>query len=174
MSDHRDIHELVHLHEDRAFNRRELARRVTLRTGGAAAALSALEALALPAAGQQLGCPDSVRVPEDAPDLACDMVGFPGEASPIFAYLTRAKELKELRPGGDTRKPRSAGLHQGRHDGGLPAPDSSGLLSTCSTVTEERLRDSLAALTFLKYLDFVEPERLGAVGFCAGGGTAST
>jgi len=82
-----EIDSLVHLYQDGAFSRRELARRVARITGSPIAAAAALQALGVVAAKRASAqCVAELRVPENAQDLESQMVEFPGPAGVLFAY----------------------------------------------------------------------------------------
>jgi carboxymethylenebutenolidase len=56
--------------------------------------------------------------------------------------------------------------------GGTPADPEEALRLYQQTTPEGRLADMLSALAYLQGLDIVRGDKLGAVGFCAGGGNA--
>jgi carboxymethylenebutenolidase len=187
---------LVHLYEDGAFSRRELVDRLTRRLGSAAAAVATLEALGITAetaSAQTAGtCPADVKVPENAPDLDARMIEFDGKAGKIFAHLARPKTQ------GDAPRPAVHVLHENRgltehirdvtrraaragyvglgihlvsRAGGsykLTDPEE-GAAAYRKTERGAMLEDMLSRLEYLKAQKFVRAERLGSVGFCAGG-----
>jgi carboxymethylenebutenolidase len=192
-NDQTHIEELAHLYVDGAFDRRELLRRVARVTGSLAAAMVALESVGLRAHTDDeelCACPDDVRVPEDASDLeVIHQVEFPGEAGPIFAHQARPVGAPPL-PGilvihenrglndhirDVTRRAARAGFVGVGIDllsrfGGTPDDPEEALLLYQQTTMEGRLSDMLHALDYLGSLNLVQSDKLGAVGFCAGGG----
>jgi carboxymethylenebutenolidase len=192
-NDRSHIDALAHLHVDGAFDRRELLRRVACITGSIAAATMALEAVGLPAQGADEAlcpCPEDVRVPEDAPDLeVMHQVAFPGDAGPIFAHQARPRQAQPL-PGilvihenrglndhirDVTRRAARAGFVAVGIDllsrlGGTPDDPEEALRLYQHTTAEGRLADLLSAVDYLQHLGIVQGHKLGAVGFCAGGG----
>jgi carboxymethylenebutenolidase len=187
------IHELAHLYVDGAFDRRELLRRVARVAGGMAAATAALESLGLPARAndtEPCGCPEDVTVPEDAKDLeVIHQVEFPGQEGAIFGHQARPVNREPL-PGilvvhenrglndhirDVTRRAARAGFVALGIDllsrfGGTPDDPEEALLLYNQTTPAGRLADMLSALDYLQSLDIVQRDKLGAVGFCAGGG----
>jgi carboxymethylenebutenolidase len=192
-NDRSHIEELAHLHVDGAFDRRELLRRVAGVTGSIAAATMALESVGLPAqaADEELcTCPEEVRVPEDAEDLeVMHQVEFPGDAGTLFAHQARPRHAKPL-PGilvihenrglndhirDVTRRAARAGYVAVGIDllsrfGGTPDDPEEALRLHQQTTAESRLADMLRAIEYLQNLVMVQGHKLGAVGFCAGGG----
>jgi carboxymethylenebutenolidase len=208
--DRSHIEELAHLYVDGAFDRRELLRRVASVTGSIAAATVALESIGVAAERQdakggadrgrgndddQCGCPEDVRVPEDARDLEVMQVEFPGEAGVIFAHRARPRQRgrrkqDEPLPGilvihenrglnehirDVTRRAARAGFVALGIDllsrlGGTPSDPEEALRLYQQTTPEGRLADMLSALAYLHGLDIANGDKLGAVGFCAGGG----
>ena len=187
------IEELVHLYVDGAFSRRELMERVSKHAGGMAAAVVALTALGVGTAEAQNACPDDVRVPEGAPGIYSSAVSFPGENATLLGYLAYPNPLA---PG---RSPAIIVVHQNRglveqikditrrvaragfvglgvdllsRQGGTDqfVDPVQQMQAYGRTVPAERRSDLIASLAFLKDQGFVRPDRVGAVGFCAGGG----
>jgi carboxymethylenebutenolidase len=191
--DRSHVEELAHLYVDGAFDRRELLKRVALVTGSFAAATVALELVGLSAHTEEeelCTCPEDVRVPEDAEDLeVIHQVEFSGDAGTIFAHQARPIHATAL-PGvlvihenrglndhirDVTRRAARAGLVGVGIDllsrfGGTPDDPEEALRLYQQTTPEGRLADMLSALAYLQSLDIVQTDRLGAVGFCAGGG----
>jgi carboxymethylenebutenolidase len=191
--DRSHIEALVHLHVDGAFDRRELFRRVACVTGSLAAATMALESVGLSAqaADETLClCPDDVRVPEDATDLDVrHQVEVPGDMGTLFAHQARPRHAPPL-PGllvihenrglndhirDVTRRAARAGFVALGIDllsrfGGTPDDPEEALRLYQQTTAEGRLADLLSAVDYLQNLGMVQGHKLGAVGFCAGGG----
>jgi carboxymethylenebutenolidase len=191
--DRSHIEELAHLYVDGAFDRRELLKRVAGVTGSLAAATLALESVGLSAHTEDeepCNCPEDVTVPENAEDLeVIHSVEFPGNAGTIFAHQARPIDSAPL-PGilvihenrglnnhirDVTRRAARAGFVAVGIDllsrfGGTPDDPEKALMLYQQTKPEDRLADMLSALAYLRTLDTVQKDKLGAVGFCAGGG----
>lgn len=185
---------LVHLYIDGAFNRRELVKRLTKSTGSLAAALAAMHALDVPAEAQTPAvCLANVRTPENPPDIDIYNVDFGGEAGPLFGYWTRPKPMPESPMAAVlvvhenrgltdyikdvTRRIARAGyvglaidlLSRQGGTAAYPDPVQAGNAYN-RTVPAQNVADMISAIAWLKTLDYVAPTRIGAVGFCAGGG----
>ncbi|MFN7936274.1 MAG: dienelactone hydrolase family protein [Bryobacteraceae bacterium] len=193
MNDHKEAHELAHFYVDGALSRREMIRRARQIAGGVAMVSAALNNMGAPLKAQTSSCPVDLRVPADAPDIVGEDVQFPGDSSPLFAYVARPKR--------DVRDPIPAVLvvHENRgltehirdvtrrvaragyiglgidlisRFGGtaqFPDPADQGRLYG-QTTTEGRLADMRQAIAYLRTLPDVFGESIGTVGFCAGGG----
>ena len=192
-----DAEELVHLYIDGAFNRRELVRRLTRLTGSAAAAVAAMETLQVPAEAQTpASCLAAVQVPADAPDLDMVNVEFPGEAGTLFGYWVRVKPMPEIPMGAMlvihenrgltdyikdvTRRLARAGYVSlgldllSRQGGTARFPDPVEATAAYNrTRPAENVSDMISAIQWLKTLDYVDPKRVGVIGFCAGGGNVA-
>jgi len=187
------IENLVHLYVDGAFSRREIIRRLTLQTGSAAAAIGILGEFGLSNATAQTTCPVDASVPADAPDLVSGDVSFPGEAGPVLGYLSRPGQLlRDSTPAvivihenrglvehirDVTRRTARAGFVAlgvdllSRQGGTAQFTDPVQQQAAYAQTTQDQRRsDLISALDFLKHLPFVQFDRIGAVGFCAGGG----
>lgn len=187
-----EAHELAHLYVDGALSRREMIRRSRNVAGGVAAISSALNLMGVPLNAQTTQCPENVRVPADAEDIVAQMVEFPGEASPVFGYFVKPKReavdplptvlvVHENRGMNEhiqdvARRMARSGFNALAIDllsrqGGtalFPDPADAGRAYNMTTVAG-RLADLRSAVTYLKSLPDVLP-KVGAVGFCAGGG----
>ena len=185
------IDSLVHLYVDGAFSRRELVRRVAKHTGSVAAAMTALKGYDV--FGQAAtACPADVRVPEDAPDLVARKVEYSGESSPLFGHLAYPRNL------GDAQVPGVIVIHENRglvdhikdvarrvaragfvalapdllsRQGGVELfPDAQQQTAAYGRTTPaERQADLISSLAYLKAQPNVIHNRIGTVGFCAGG-----
>jgi carboxymethylenebutenolidase len=186
------IDSLVHLYVDGAFSRRELVGRVAKHTGSVAAALAALRGYDV-FAQAVTACPADVRVPENAPDILAQNVQYAGEGGPMFGYLAypRTTDGRPL-PGvivvhenrglvdhikDVTRRVARAGFVGlapdllSRQGGTSQFTDPTQQAAAYGrTTTAERLADLYSSLTYIKSLANVIFDRIGAVGFCAGGG----
>jgi carboxymethylenebutenolidase len=193
--DSNEIDELVHLYVDGAFNRRELWKRVTALTGSAAAATSALVSLGIPetASAQTAGACADPRVPADAPDVEGVFTDFPGDAGSLFGYLALPRKpftaqmpavlvIHENRGLNEhikdvTRRFARAGYvglgidllsRQGGTDR-FPDPADAGRAYNNVTASDA-LADMKSAVAYLRTLGVVKANRIGSIGFCAGGG----
>ena len=186
--------ELIHLYIDGAFSRRELVRRIREATGttaGLGATLAAMGALSSKAIAQQ--CPDNVRVPEGADGIATESVEYPGEAGKLLGYLAKPAPdgpdpiaaimvVHENRGLTDyikdvTRRVAQAGFvglgidllsRQGGTD--QFTDPASQAQAYNKTVPAERLADMRSSVAWLRTRNEVAADRIGTVGFCAGGG----
>jgi carboxymethylenebutenolidase len=186
------ISSLVHLYVDGGFSRRELIRRVARHTGSVATATAAVAALGV-AKGQQIAaCPANLTVPENAPDIVARDVEYPGDAGKLFGYLAEPKNAQGPQPGvivvhenrglvdhikDVTRRIARAGFVGlapdllSRQGGTKLFPDATTQGQAYGrTLPQERLADLYSTMTFIKQQPTVQWQRLGAVGFCAGGG----
>ena len=186
------IEELLHLYVDGAFSRRELIRRLAVYTGGVAGAIAALSGLNL-ARAQDASSSCPAKVPADAEDLNVSDIEFAGEDSPVFGHLAFPKmDAGKKLPGvivihenrglldhikDVTRRAARAnfvalGVDLLSRQGGtqqFPEPTQQAAAYR-QTSAEGRLSDLISGVRYLQSLDFVESDRIGAVGFCAGGG----
>jgi carboxymethylenebutenolidase len=192
-----EIEELVHLHEDGALNRRDLLRRVAAITGSLPAALAAVSALGVPQQAQaqeaQPVCPENARVSADSSEVNWTSSEFPGRAGRLYGHLaTPNREYRGPMPAilvihenrglnehikDVTRRLARQGYvalgidllsRQGSTEA-FPDPVEAGRAYGRVTAAEA-LEDMQSALEFLRTLEIVRAERLGAIGFCAGGG----
>lgn len=190
-----EIEELVHLYEDGAFPRRELLRRIAKVTGSLTTAAAAVAALGVPeeaSAQTAAGCED-LRVSATDREVQSVIAEFPGEAGKLFGYLslpTRTytgpmpavlvihenrgltEHIKDV-----TRRVAKAGYAAlgidliSRWGGTDQYPDPAAAAAAYSNVTSATaLADARSALEYLKTLGVVNSQRLGSIGFCAGGG----
>ena len=183
------IDSLVHLYVDGFYNRRELMKRLARYTGGVAAATTLLTQRGLAQLEPQ-GCPDSVRVPENAEDITAETIVFPGKGTSLFGYLTKPNPLEKALPAvlvihenqgltdhikDVTRRVARAGFiglgldFLSRQGGTESIPSNQRAQAYGRTVTQERLDDMLSAVDYLKSEGFVIPNKIGTVGFCVGG-----
>ena len=188
------VEELVHLYVDGAFNRRELIQRVARHTGSVAAAMAALSGFPI-AQAQTATCSADASVPADAPDLRVADVQFAGEASTVLGYLAYPRtDGSQLWPGvlvihenrgmvehirDVTRRVARAGYVAlgvdllSRQGGTAQFTDATQQSAAYNRTTlDERRADLISGLAYLKSLDMVRFNRIGVVGFCAGGGNA--
>lgn len=187
------IANLIHLYIDGAFSRRELVRRVAAHVGGTTAALAVLSAAGVPAAQAQTACPAGISIPENAPDLIGTDVSYPGEAGTLFGYLVRPRQMpadsvpaiivihenrglvEHIRD--VTRRAARAGFVSlgvdllSRQGGTAQFTDPVQQTTAYNKTTQdERRADLFSALDYLKNRPDVRFNRIGTVGFCAGGG----
>ena len=196
----RVVESLVHLYDDGAFPRRELIDRLTRRLGSGAAVLAALEGLGLmhltsdqAVAQDGAACPADVKVPLNAPDIDAKMIEFDGKAGKIFAHFAVPKAASaKPRPAvlvvhenrgltehikDVTRRVARAGFVGlgidlvSRAGGSYKITDPEEAAAAYrKTERNAMLEDMISGLEYLKAQKFVNGARLGAVGFCAGGG----
>ena len=187
------IEKLVHLYVDGAFNRRELIQRVAGHTGSIAAAIAALSGYDVVQAQTSSTCPADASVPADAPDLNVSDIVFPGDAGSIFGHLAYPQTTNEqVWPGvivvhenrglvehikDVTRRVARAGFVGlgvdllSRQGGTQQFTDPvQQMMAYSRTTQDERRSDLISGLGYIKSLDFVHSDRIGMVGFCAGGG----
>ena len=187
------IKSLIHLYEDGALNRRELIARLTRYTGTAAAAIAAVESAGL-AEAQTAGCPAGVQVPESDPAVVSQTLSIHGEGGRLLVYQSLPRDymtarrpavlvVHENRGLNDhikdvTRRVAKAGYvaigvdllsRQGGTDA-FPDPEQAGAAYN-RTRPEERREDLRSALLTIQDQTYVRRDRLGAIGFCAGGGS---
>jgi carboxymethylenebutenolidase len=186
------IEDLAHLYVDGAFDRRELLRRVAAVTGSLAAAAATLDAMDLQESGQDeksRADREDIRVPDHAHDLIVRDIQFPGESGAIFAHLARPRRAR--------RAPAVLVIHENRglsehikdvtrraaragfvglgidllsRFGGTPEDPEEALRLYGQTTVDGRLADMLSSVAYLQSLDVARGQKLGVVGFCAGGG----
>lgn len=191
------LDELVHLYRDGAFARRELFRRAAAVLGGPSAAAAALAAFGVPekadAEDQVDECP--ATVPEDADDLDSRIVEFSGESGKLFGYFSMKRgEAGEQAPAVLVIH-ENRGLNQhiqdvtrrvaradyvglgidllSRQGGSAQFTDPQQAANAYRNVTSAMaLEDMKSAVAYLRTLEQVRADRIGCVGFCAGGGNA--
>ena len=189
------VEKLVHLYVDGAFSRRELIQRIAAHTGSVAAAIATLSGYNLAQAEPASGCPADASVPANAPDLNVSDVQFPGDASTVFGHLAYPRTADpQVLPGvivihenrglvehikDVTRRVARAGFVGlgvdllSRQGGTQQFADPVAQMAAYGRTTQpERRADLVAGLTYLKSLEFVQFDRIGTIGFCAGGGNA--
>jgi carboxymethylenebutenolidase len=184
------IESLVHLHIDGAINRRDLLARLAKYTGGAAGAAAVVQSMGLAQAVDT--CPADVRVPEDAPDVEWHDIQYPGKAGTLYALLAHPRPLTSALPAvmvihenrglnehirDVTRRVARAGFVAlgidllSRQGGSWNFLDPVlGVQAYGRTQAGERLEDMLSSIEYLNSEGFVLSGKIGAVGFCAGGG----
>lgn len=184
------VDSLVHLYVDGALSRRDLVRRLAGYTGSLAAAATIAEGVGV--AQTTAGCPAGIKVPADAPDVESVDIQYPGPAGTMQALLAHPRPLTTALPAvivihenrglnehirDVTRRMARAGYvalgidFLSRQGGSANFQDPAlGLAAYNRTTVAERLEDMLATTAYLKTEGFVVGDRIGAVGFCAGGG----
>ena len=183
------VRDLIHLYEDGAIKRRELIKGLAKYTGGIAAAMATLESVGL--AQAPAGCVANARVPEDDPAIYAENLTL-FNAGPLFAYQARPADFSAgPRPAvlvvhenqgitdhikDVTRRVAKAGF-VGIAVDLLSRQGGTAQFTTPQTAQqaynrtrpEERLDDMRATLLTIRDQSYVRGDRLGAVGFCAGG-----
>jgi len=184
------IHQLVHDYVDGAIDRRELFRRVVRHTGSAAAATVALSGFSEALAQSPGACPDGIRTSVDDPAIRVEDVSFPNsDGIAIYGHLAYPRNI-EIAPAvivvhenrglvdhikDVTRRVAKAGfvglgVDLLSRQGGTHTIDPQQLNAAYNRTNQfERRIDLTAGLDFLKRLPYVEFDRIGMVGFCAGG-----
>ena len=189
------VEELVHLYVDGAFSRRELVERVSKYTGGLALAAATLTNLGVSTAEAQTGTPTDPKVPEGTPGIITNDVSYAGDGVTLLGYVAIPDPLpSEQLPGvmvihenrglvehirDVTRRVAVAGfaglgidlLSRQGGTGQFPDPVQQ-QQAYARTTQEERRSDMLSSIDYLKHLSYVRSDRIGTVGFCAGGGNA--
>ncbi len=185
------IKDLIHLFEDGQLNRRQLVERLTKYTGSVAAAVAAIDAAGL-AEAQTLQCPAGVQVPDSDPALLNQMLTISGEG-PLFVYQSVQTDWAT------TRRPAVVVIHENRgltdyvkdvtrrlakagyvaiavdllsRQGGtdrFPDAEAAGQ-AYGRTRPEERRADILSTINTIREQSYVRGDRIGVIGFCAGGG----
>ncbi len=183
---------LIHLYEDGALNRRDVIRKLVGCTGSMAAAMAVLESTGL-AQTTTAACAGDVRVAENDPAIYAEMLTLYG-SGPLYVYQARpsADSFTQPRPAvlvvhenqgltnhikDVTRRVAKAGyvgiavdlLSRQGGSGQFPTPETAAAAYN-RTRPEERREDMLSTLYTIREQPYVLREKLGAVGFCAGGG----
>jgi carboxymethylenebutenolidase len=191
-TDEEQIEDLVHLYIDGAFDRRELLKRVALYTGSIAAAVAAVGPEVMAQTAPQNAAPANSSVAEWEEAVQWFWVQYGGEAGTLQGYFARPRfqtqrvpailVIHENRGLNDhikdvTRRVAKAGFVALGVDllsrvGGTEAfPNPTDATQALNRIPlAERIADIRAAIEFLKIADYVRPDRIGAVGFCLGGG----
>jgi carboxymethylenebutenolidase len=184
----------VHLYVDGAIGRRDLVRRVAKHTGSVAAAMAALAGFEdLQAQTAPAGCNVDIRVPANAEHLVTADVTFPSDDGfRLSGYQAWPRTATDLMPGvivvhenrglvehirDVTRRIASAGfigvavdlLSRQGGVGQFPEPTQQTQAYGRTTPLERRM-DLLGTLAYIKTLPLIQYDRIGMVGFCAGGG----
>lgn len=195
-NDQEQIEDLVHLYIDGAFDRRELLKRVAVYTGSISAALAAVGPEVMAQSAPPGPNPANASVAENESDIQWFWVDYAGEPGTLRGYFARPRfetarlpavlVVHENRGLNDhikdvTRRVARAGFVGLGVDllsrvGGTEAyPNPTDATTALNRLTpEQRLADLRSAIDFLKIADHVRPDRLGAVGFCFGGGLVFT
>jgi carboxymethylenebutenolidase len=184
---------LIHLYEDGALNRRELITRLTRYTGSAAAAVAAIESAGFAEAQTITGCPAGIQVAENDPAIVNNMLTIHGEGGPLYIYQSLPRDyassprpavlvvhenrgLNEHIKDVTRRVAKSGYIAIGvdllsRQGGTERFPDAQDAGAAYNrTVPAERRQDLLSALLTIRDQRYVTRDRIGAIGFCAGGG----
>ena len=191
--DQSPVGELVHLYVDGAFGRRELIERVVKMTGSLAAAMVALGGYQEMSA-QATPVPPGVLVPENDPDISGRDVTYAGLGGALYGYLvTPRRALAAQQPGvivihenrglvehhrDVARRAAKAGFVAlavdllSRQGGTAQFADATAQAAAYNRTTQlDRRADLIASLDFLKRQEETTiHNRIGVVGFCAGGG----
>jgi carboxymethylenebutenolidase len=185
------IDQLVHLYVDGGITRRDLVRRVARKTGGIAAAMGVLAGYE-DLKAQPTPVPANVRVPAEADDIEARDIEWGGQGGRLFGHLAMPKVAPNVYLPGVlvvhenrglvehikdvTRRAARAGFIAlsvdllSRQGGVGQFPDAPAQTAAYGrTVQWERMQDLVDGLDYLKYHPNIVFDRIGIVGFCAGG-----
>jgi carboxymethylenebutenolidase len=182
---------LIHLYVDGGLNRREVVTRLAKLLGGTGAAMAALQTAGLGQVIQQ-ACPDNIKVAENDPAIQWENVSYPGDGFLMRGLLARPKNQTEPQPAvivihenrglvehirDVTRRAAKAGFVAlgidllSRQGGTEAFPDDTTRGAAYGrTLQPERYNDIYMSIEYLQRQSFVVWDRIGATGFCAGGG----
>lgn len=186
------IHELAHLYVDGAFNRREMIRRARQIAGGVAGVSAALNLMGVPLRAQQM-CETDLRLAADDPSVEGMDVEYPGDGGKMLGYLVKPKReettplpmvlvIHENRGLNEhirdvTRRVAKAGYIAlgvdllSRQGGSAQFTEPTQQTQAYGrTLPAERLADLKSSIAYLRTLPDGRANRIGTVGFCAGGG----
>jgi carboxymethylenebutenolidase len=175
-----------------SLDRRELVSRLTKHLGSAAAAAAVLHENGL-AQTVSASCPAGVQVSETDPAVINQMLTIHGEGGPLYVYqslpanyatkrLPAVLVVHENRGLNDhikdvTRRVAKAGfvalgvdlLSRQGGTAAFPDPEAAGAAYN-RTQPLERRQDMMSVLLTFRDQSYVQHDKLGSVGFCAGGG----
>jgi carboxymethylenebutenolidase len=186
------IKNLLHLYEDGGLSRRDLVQRLTKVTGSVAASLAAMESAGL-AEVTPAACPAGVSVAENDPAVYSQLLSINGDGGPLYVYQSLPPNwagarhpailvVHENRGLVDhtkdvTRRIAKAGYVGlavdllSRQGGSDKFPDPNDATAAYGrTTVEGRRQDMLNVLLTFRDQVYVTRDRLGVIGFCAGGG----
>ncbi|MBI4875105.1 MAG: dienelactone hydrolase family protein [Acidobacteria bacterium] len=185
------IDQLVHLYVDGGITRRDLVRRVARKTGGVAAAMAALAGYE-DLNAQPSPVAENVRVPANADDIDARDIEWAGKGGRLFGHLAMPKVAQGVYLPGVLVVHENRGLVEhikdvtrraardgfialsvdllSRQGGVGQFPDAAAQTAAYGrTVQWERIVDLVDGLDYLKYHPNIVFDRIGIVGFCAGG-----
>lgn len=186
------VHSLVHLYEDGALSRRELVSRLTKHLGTAAAAAAVLQENGL-AQTVTASCPAGIQVAENDPSVINQTLTIHGEGGPLYVYQSLPADYATKRLPAVLVVHENRGLNEHIKDvtrriakagfiglgvdllsrqGGtaaFPDPEAAGQAYN-RTQPLERRQDLMSVLSTFREQSYVQRDKLGAIGFCAGGG----
>ncbi|MFN7919526.1 MAG: dienelactone hydrolase family protein [Bryobacteraceae bacterium] len=182
---------MLHLYVDGGLTRRQMWSRLTKLAGGSAAAMTILEGHGL-AQVQTQACPAGIKVAENDPAVQWQDITYPGEAGNLFGHLARPAGQRDPQPAvivvhenrglvehirDVTRRAAKAGFVAlgvdllSRQGGtGQFKDDTERGLAYGRTETGQRFNDIAMSVEYLQRQPFVVWDRIGIIGFCAGGG----
>lgn len=185
------IEHMLHLYVDGGLTRRQMWNRLTKMAGGAVAAKTILESHGL-AQVSSAACPAGIKVAEDDPAITWQDVMYPGEAGQLMGLLARPRNQRDPQPAvivihenrglvehirDVTRRVAKAGYVAlgidllARQGGTRAFPDDTARGAAYGrTQIGERYNDIFMTIEYLQKQEFVVGDRIGAIGFCAGGG----
>lgn len=182
---------LIHLYVDGGLNRRQVVRELAKLLGGTGAAMAALQTAGLGQVTTQ-ACPDNIKVSESDPAIQWQNVTYPSDGVAVKALLARPANQTSPQPAvlvihenrglvehirDVTRRMAKAGfvalgIDLISREGGADAFDTDTQRTQAYGRTTEgnRYNDMFTAIEYLQKQPFVVWDRIGTVGFCAGGG----
>ncbi len=191
VTEEEEIDHMLHLYVDGGLSRRQMWGRLTKMVGGSAAAMAVLETHGLAQVTTGV-CPAGIRVEENDPAIVWQDVTYPGEKSPLFGLLARPANQVGLLPAvvvihenagltdhirDVTRRAAKAGYIAlgidllSRQGGTKIFPDATTRGAAYGrTTVGERFNDIALSIEYMQTVPNVVWDRIGAVGFCAGGG----
>jgi carboxymethylenebutenolidase len=182
---------LIHLYVDGGLNRRQVVRELAKVLGGTAAAVTALQSAGLAQVIRQ-ACPDNIKVAENDPAIQWQNVTYLNDGVAVKALLARPANQTDPQPAvivihenrglvehirDVTRRVAKAGFVAlgidliSREGGADVITDDTQRGQAYARTTEgNRYNDMFTAVEYLQRQPFVVWDRIGTVGFCAGGG----
>jgi len=182
---------LIHLYVDGGLKRRDVVRQLAKLLGGTGAAMAALQSAGLGQVVQQ-ACPDNIKVSESDPAIQWQNVTYQNDGVAIKALLARPANQTDPQPAvivihenrglvehirDVTRRAAKAGfvalgIDLISREGGADAitDDVQRGAAYGRTTESNRYNDMYCAVEYLQKQPFVVWDRIGTVGFCAGGG----
>ena len=183
--------DIIHLYVDGGLNRREVVTRLAKLLGGTGAAMAALQSAGLGQVVRQ-ACPDNIKVAENDPGIQWENVTYRGDGFSMRGLLARPANQTDPLPAvivvhenrglvehirDVTRRAAKAGFvalgvdllsRQGGTE--VFTDDTARGAAYGRTLQPERYNDLFMSIEYLQRHPAVVWDRIGMVGFCAGGG----